>query len=107
MGRNLPVSKEVVRLVFTLRSDNGWSHSEIGAHLVKSKSWAKCILASYSEDSLSPKIVPQRGRKRKTDEIEDGLIVSMAKHLYKESYEKLTVVLNDENICPDIKQNIS
>ena len=49
----------------------------------------------------------KRGRKQKTDEVEDGVIVGMAKHLYKESYEKLTVVLNDENICPDIKQNIS
>ena len=103
MGRNLPVSEEVVRLVFTLRSDNGWSHSEIGAHFGKSKSWAKYILATYSEESLSPKIVQKRGGKRKTDEVEDGVIVSMAKHLYKESCEKLTVVLNDENICPDIK----
>lgn len=94
-------------MVFTLRSDNGWSHSEIGAHFGKSKSWAKYILATYSEESLSPKIVQKRGGKRKTDEVEDGVIVGMAKHLYKESYEKLTVVLNDENICPDIKQNIS
>ena len=107
MGPNLPVSEEVVRLVFTLRSDNGWSHSEIGAHFGKSKSWAKYILATYSEESLSPKIVQKRGRQQKKDEVEDGVIVSKAKHLYEESYEKLTVVLNDENICPDINQNIS
>ena len=40
------------------------------------------------------------------DSVEDGVIIGMAKHLYKESYKKKTVVLNDENICPDIKQNI-
>ena len=51
--------------------------------------------------------MPQRGGKRKTDEVEDRVIVGMAKHFYKESYEKLTVVLNNENICPDITQNIS
>ena len=103
MGRNLPVSEEKVRLVFTLRSDNGWSYFEIDAHFGKSKSWAIYILATYSEESLSPKIVQKRGRKRKTDEVENGVIVGMAKHLSKESYEKLTVVLNDENICPHIK----
>ena len=94
-------------MVFTLRSDNGWSHSEIGAHFGKSKSGTKYILATYSEESLLPKIVQKRGRKQKTDEVEDGVIVGMAKHLYKESYEKLTVVLNDENIYPDVKRNIS
>ena len=85
MDRNLPVSEEVVRLVFTLRSDNGWSYSEIGANFGKSKSWAKYTLATYSEESLSPKIVQKRGRKQKTDEVEDGVTVGMAKHLYKES----------------------
>ena len=40
MGRNLTVSEEVVRLVFTLRSGNGWSHSQIGGHFGKSKAWA-------------------------------------------------------------------
>ena len=98
MGRNLPASEK--RLVFTLRSDNGWSHSEIGAHFGKSKSWAIYILATYSEESLSPKIVQKRGRKRKTDEVEDGVIIGMAKHLYKESYEKLAVVLNNEISAP-------
>ena len=92
--------------MFTLRSDNGWSHSEIGAHFDKSKSWAKYKLATYSEESLSPKLVQKRGRKRKTDDVED-VIVGMTKHLHKESYEKLTVVLNDENICPNVKQNIN
>ena len=76
MGRNLPVNEEVV-LVFTLRSDNDWSHSEIGAHFGKSKSWAKYILATYSEESLSPKIVQKRGRKQKTDEVEDGIIAAL------------------------------
>ena len=77
MGRNLPVSKEMVRLVFTLPNDNNWSHSEIGVHFGKSKSWAKYILATYSEESLSPKIVQKRGGMRKTDEVEDGVIVGM------------------------------
>ena len=66
-----------MRLVFTLRSDNGWSHSEIGAHFGKSKSWAKYILVTYSEESLLPKIVQKRGGMRKTDEVEDGVIVGM------------------------------
>ena len=51
--------------------------------------------------------MPQREAKRKTDEVEDVVVVGMAKHLFKESYEKLTVLLNDENTCPDVKQNIS
>ena len=73
MGRNLPVSEEV----FTLRSDDGWSHSKIGTHFGKSKSWAKYILATYSEECLSPKIVQKRGRKQKTDEVEDGIIAAL------------------------------
>ena len=107
MGRNLPVSEKMVRLVFSLPSDNGWSYSQISAHFGKSKSWAKYILATYSEESLSPKVVQKRRRRQKTDEVEDEVIVGMARNLYKESYEKLTVVLNDENICPNIQQNIS
>ena len=63
--------------MFTLRSDNDWSHSEIGAHFGKSKSWAKYILATYSEESLSPKIVQKRGKKHKTDKVKDGVIVGM------------------------------
>ena len=47
MGRNLPVYEDVVQVVFTLRSD-GWSHSQIGVHFGKSKSWAKYVLAAYS-----------------------------------------------------------
>ena len=58
--------------MFTLRSDNGWSHSKIGAHFGKAKLWEKYILATYSEESLSPKIVQKQGRKQKTDEVEHG-----------------------------------
>ena len=47
MGRNLPVCEDVVQVVFTLRSD-GWSHSQIGVHFGKSKSWAKYVLAVHS-----------------------------------------------------------
>ena len=36
MTRNLPVSKEVVRLVFTLRNSEKWSLSRIGALFSKS-----------------------------------------------------------------------
>lgn len=93
MGRNLPVCEDVVQVVFTLRSD-GWSHSQIGVHFGKSKSWAKYVLAAYSEESLSPKVVQKRGRKRKTDNVEDMIIVGMGQHLFKESYEKLTAVIN-------------
>ena len=76
MARNLPVSKEVVKLVFTLRNDNNWTLSQIGAHFRKSKQWAAYVLASYSAESLSPIVVQKLGRKRKTDEVEDGVICS-------------------------------
>ena len=89
MGRNQLVGEDVVRLEFTVRNDNGWSHSQIGAHFDKSK-------YAYSEESLSPKVV----QKRKTNEVEDGVIVGMGKHLFKESYEKLTAVLKKDNMCP-------
>ena len=65
------------------------------------------VLATYSEESLSLKVVRKFGPKRKTVEVEDGVIVGVGKYLFKESYEMLTAVLNDENICPDIRQNIS
>ena len=87
-----------MRLVFTVRNDNGCSHSQIGAHFGKSRSWAKYGLDAYSEESLSPKVVQKRGRKRKTDEVEDGVIVGIGKFLSEESYDKLTAVINDENI---------
>ena len=45
---------------------------------------------------MSPKVV----QKRKTNEVEDGVIVGMGKHLFKESYEKPTVVLSKDNMCP-------
>ena len=51
-------------------------------------------MAAYSEESLSPKVVQKRGRKRKTDNVEDMIIVGMGQHLFKESYEKLTAVIN-------------
>ena len=73
---------------------HGWSHSQIGVHFGKSKSWAKYVLAAYSEESLSPKVVQKQGRKRKTDNLEDMIIVGMGQHLFKESYEKLTAVIN-------------
>ena len=71
-----------------------WSHSWIGVHFGKSKSWAKYVLAAYSEESLSPKVVQKRGRKRKTDNVEDMIIVGMGQHLFKESYEKLAALIN-------------
>ena len=107
MARNLPVSKEVVKLVFTLRNDNNWTLSQIGAHFRKSKQWAAYVLASYSAESLSPIVVQKLGRKRKTDEVEDGVIVGMSQYLRKKSYEHLTAVMNDENICPEIKPKLS
>ena len=107
MARNLPVSKEVVKLVFTLRNDNNWTLSQIGAHFRKSKQWAAYVLASYSAESLSPIVVQKLGRKRKIDEVEDGVIVGMSQYLRKKSYEHLTAVMNDENICPEIKPKLS
>ena len=56
MGRNSPVSAEVVRLVFTLKNDNGWNLSWISAHFGKSKTWASQGLTRYSPESLSPDI---------------------------------------------------
>ena len=73
---------------------DGWSHSQIGVHFGKSKSWAKCVLAAYSEKSLSPKVVQKRGKKRKTNNVEDMIIVGMGQHLFKESYKKLTAMIN-------------
>ena len=80
---------------------------EIGSHFSKSRQWATHIVANYSEESLSPNVVRKFGRRRKTDEVEDGVIVGMGKFLFKESYDKLTAVINDENICPDIKTEVS
>ena len=97
MGRNKPVSQEVVRLVFQLRYD-GWNMREIGSHFSKSRQWATHIVANYLEKSLSPNVVRKFERRRKTDELEDGVIVGMGKFLFKESYDKLTAVINDEHI---------
>ena len=80
MGRNSRISEEVVNLVFTLKRDKeclSQSFSDRGAHFGKSKVWAFKVLATYSEESLSPNVVGKRGRKRKTDEVEDGVIVGM------------------------------
>ena len=65
MARNLPLSKELVKLVLTLRNVNKWSFSQIGTHFGKTKQWAAYVLASYSEESLSPILVRKHGRKRK------------------------------------------
>ena len=92
--------------MFTLRNSDKWSLSRIGARFRKSKQWAAHALAAYSEESLIPNLVRKFGPKRTTDEVEDGVIVGMGKYLFKESYEKLAAALNDENICPDIRQNI-
>ena len=59
MARNLPLSKELVKLVFTLRNVNKWSFSQIGTHFGKTKQWAAYVLASYSEESLSPIVVAE------------------------------------------------
>ena len=71
MGSSKRVSEEVVRLVFQLRYD-GWNKREIGNHFSKTRQWAAHILANYSEESLSPKVARKVGRRRKTDEVEDG-----------------------------------
>ena len=85
MGRNSSVSAEVVRLVFALKNDNGWNLSRIGAHFSRSKTWASQVLTRYSPESLSPNITQKRGRKRKTDEVDDGVIVGLGKHFHKDS----------------------
>ena len=105
MGRNKPVSQEVVRLVFQLRYD-GWNLREIGSHFSKSRQWATHIIANYSEESLSPNVVRKFGRRRKTDEVEDGVIVGMGKFFVRRILRQAAVI-NDENICPDIKTEVS
>lgn len=60
MARNLPLSKELVKLVFTLRNVNKWSFSQIGTHFGKTKQWAAYVLASYSEESLKHVIFEAR-----------------------------------------------
>ena len=71
--------------MFTLKNDNGWNLSRIGAHFGKSKTWASQVLTRYSPESLSPNITQKRGRKRKTDEVDDGVIVGLGKHFQKDS----------------------
>ena len=44
---------------------------------------------------------------KKTDEVEDGVIVGMSQFLLKKSYQHVTTVINDENISPEIKPQIS
>ena len=107
MARNLPLRKELVKLVFTLRNVNKWSFSQIGTHFGKTKQWAAYVLASYFEESLSPIVVRKHGRQRKTDKVEDDVIVGMSQFLWKKSYQHVTAVINDENICPEIKPQIS
>ena len=98
MGRNSPVEEEMVRLVFTLRHENEWRITDIGAHLGKSRQWAAYVLVNYSDESLSLKAVQKREWNRKTDDVEDGVTVGLGKYFFKNSYDKLTAVLNDENI---------
>ena len=81
MARCQPVSKEVVRIVFTLRNSDKWSISRINARFGKFKQWAAHVLAADSEESLSLKVVRKFGPKRKTVEVEDGVIVGMEKYL--------------------------
>ena len=54
-------------------------------------------MAAYSEESLSPKIVKKRGKNGKHNVetiIVEMSIVAMGQHMFKESYEKLTAVIN-------------
>ena len=81
MARYRPISNEVVRIVFTLRNSDKWSVSRIDARFGKFKQWAAYVLAAYSEESLLLKVVRNFGPKRKTVEVEDGLIVGMGKCL--------------------------
>ena len=88
MARYQPVSKEVVRVVFTLRNSDKWSVSRIEARIGKFKQWAAHVLAAYSEESLSLKVVRKFGQERKTVEVEDGVIVGMGKYLLELNYWK-------------------
>ena len=45
-------------------------------------------MAAYSEESLAPKVVRKFGPKRKTVEMEDGVIVGMGKYLLGLNYGK-------------------
>ena len=57
MTRYRPVSKEVVWIVFTLQNSDKRSVSRIDARFGKFKQWAAHVLAAYSEESLSLKVV--------------------------------------------------
>ena len=87
MARYRPVNKALVRIAFTLRNSDKWSLARIGARFSKSKQWAAHVLAAYSEESLSLKVVRKFGSKRKTA-MEDGVMVGMGKCLLELNYGK-------------------
>ena len=74
--------------MFTLRNSDKWSISRINARFGKFKQWAAHVLAAYAEESPSLKVVRKFGPKRKTVEVEDGVIVGMGKYLLKLNYGK-------------------
>ena len=67
--------------MFTLRNSDKWSVSRIDARFGKFKQWAEYVLAAYSEESLSLKVVRNFGQERKTVEVEDGMIVGRCAQL--------------------------
>ena len=88
MARYQPVSKKVVRIVFTLRNSDKWSVFRTDARFGKLKQWAAHVLAAYSEESLSLKVVREFGPIRKTVEVEDGMTVGMGRYLLELNYGK-------------------
>ena len=74
--------------MFTSRNSDKWSLSRIGARFGKSKQRAAHVVAAYSAESLSPKVVRKFGPKRKTVEVEDSVIVGMGKDLLELNYGK-------------------
>ena len=74
--------------MFTLRNSDKWSVSRIDSYLGKFKQWTAHVLAAYSEESLSLKVVRKFGQQRKTVEVEDGVIVGMGKYLLELNYGK-------------------
>ena len=74
--------------MFTLRNGDKWRLFRIGTRFGKSKQWAAHVLAAYSEESLSLKVVRKFGPKRKMVEVEDGMIVGMGKCPFELNYGK-------------------
>ena len=88
MARYGPVSKKVVRIVFILRNSDKWSVSRIDARFGEFKLWAAHVLAGYSGEFLSLKVVRKFEPKKKTVEVKDGVIVGMGKYLLELNYGK-------------------